>query len=142
MRIATTLLLLLFASLAPSCQNANKTEVPKEVSAAFAVKYPDEMDPDFELDSHGYWEAHFKKKGEKYRADFNADGTWVETENSIKDKEIPIAIQKAIHREFPEMKIAEAEHVMSAIKGEFYDIEFKQKGKNRDVEYREDGSKL
>jgi hypothetical protein len=142
MRIVSIVLLLLFSSITASCQNAYKTEVPKVVLASFEVKYPDEKDPDFEQDSHGYWEAHFKKKGEKYRADFNADGTWIETENSIKDKEIPIAIQKAIRREFPEMKIAEAEHVMSAIKGEFYDIEFKQKGKNRDVEYREDGSKL
>jgi hypothetical protein len=40
------------------------------------------------------------------------------------------------------MKITEAEHVISATKGEFYDIEFKQKGKNKDVEYRRDGSKV
>ncbi|MFB0905099.1 MAG: PepSY-like domain-containing protein [Nonlabens sp.] len=142
MRIVTIVLLLLLISLTASCQNAYKTEVPKVVLVSFEVKYPDEKDPDFEQDSHGYWEAHFKKKGEKYRADFNADGIWIETENSIKDKEIPAAIQSAIRKEFPEMKIAEAEHVMHAIKGEFYDIEFKQKGKNRDVEYRKDGSKL
>lgn len=142
MRMAITILLLLMTSLTSSCQKAQQKKVPKVVLASFELKYPDEKDPDFEQDSHGYWEAHFKKKGEKYRADFNADGTWIETENSIKDKEIPIAIQKAIRREFSEMKIAEAEHVMSAIKGEFYDIEFKQKGKNRDVEYRKDGSKL
>jgi hypothetical protein len=140
--MAITILLLLMTSLTSSCQKAQQKKVPKVVLASFELKYPDEKDPDFEQDSHGYWEAHFKKKGEKYRADFNADGTWIETENSIKDKEIPIAIQKAIRREFSEMKIAEAEHVMSAIKGEFYDIEFKQKGKNRDVEYRKDGSKL
>jgi hypothetical protein len=32
------------------------------------------------------------------------------------------------------------ERVDSAKKGVFYDVEFKQKGKNKDVEFREDGT--
>ncbi|QJP35512.1 hypothetical protein F0365_14445 [Nonlabens sp. Ci31] len=142
MRLTATFLYLLFALASASCQNKSNHEAPQVVLDAFELKYPGENDPDFEQDVHGYWEAHFKKGGEKYRADFHADGTWRETENSIKDKEIPEAIQKAIQREFPNLKIAEAEHVISATKGEFYDIEFKQKGKNKDVEYRRDGSKV
>ncbi|MGJ8685506.1 MAG: PepSY-like domain-containing protein [Nonlabens sp.] len=141
MRLTLIILSFLFVSINASCQEKPE-EVPEAVQSAFKAKYPDENDPDFELDSHGYWEAHFKKDGEKYRADFNPDGTWVETENSIKDSEIPVAIQEAIEREYPERVITEAEHVMSATKGEFYDIEFKQKGKNMDVEYREDGTKV
>ncbi len=142
MKNTVVLFTLLFISITASCQTRSSKEVPQVVLDAFEFKYPGEKDPDFELDDHGYWEAHFKKDGEKYRADFHADGTWRETENSIKDKEIPKAIQEAIEKEFPDRTIQEAEHVMSATKGEFYDIEFKQKGKNMDVEYREDGTKV
>ncbi|EAS19700.1 hypothetical protein BBFL7_00246 [Flavobacteria bacterium BBFL7] len=141
MRIIILSFLILFISTTASCQEQSD-KVPQVVLNAFQTKYPGENDPDFELDDHGYWEAHFKKDGERYRADFNADGTWRETENSIKKSEIPEAIQEAIEREFPDRKITEVEHVISATQGEFYDIEFKQKGKNMDVMYRKDGTKV
>ena len=103
MRRTASFLYLLFTIALASCQNKSNNEVPQVVLDSFELKYPGENDPDFEQDVHGYWEAHFKKDGEKYRADFHADGSWRETENSIKDKEIPEAIQKAIQREFPDM---------------------------------------
>lgn len=119
-----------------------KTEsgVPIAVKESFQKKYPDEHDPDWRQDDHGNWESHFKKDGEKYRADFNADGSWIETENSIKEENLPDAVKKKIEEEYPDRKITEVEHVTSAKEGEFYDVEFKQKGKNMDVEIREDGS--
>lgn len=120
----------------------NSTTVPKAVENSFKAKYPGENDPDWEKDSNGYWEASFKKKGERYRADFNVDGTWIETENSIKYKNLPKAIRKVVEKKYSDMEISEVEHVMSASKGEFYDVEFKQKGKNKDIEFRKDGSIL
>ncbi|SDS39659.1 PepSY-like domain-containing protein [Christiangramia echinicola] len=125
-----------------SCQEKNdkKEDAPEAVKMAFQTKYPGENDPDWEQDEHGYWESHFKQDGEKYRADFNADGTWVETENDIKKKNLPDAIKKVIEEQYSDYEITEVEHVQSAKKGEFYDVEFKQKGKNKDVMFREDGS--
>ncbi len=129
-----------------SCQENKNNEkhdtskVPQAVSESFQKKYPGENDPDWEQDDHGYWESHFKKDGEKYRADFNADGTWVETENSIKKDELPEPILKVIEKEYKDHEITEVEHVSSAREGEFYDVEFKQKGKNMDVEFRKDGT--
>nr|WP_042296346.1 PepSY-like domain-containing protein [Nonlabens ulvanivorans] len=141
MRITVLSFLILFIYTTASCQEQSD-KVPQVVLNAFQAKYPGENDPDFELDDHGYWEAHFKKDGESYRADFHADGTWRETENSIKKSEIPKAIQDAIEKEYPDKKVTEAEHVISATQGEFYDIEFKQEGKNMDVMYRKDGTKV
>lgn len=129
-----------------SCQekkeekNTKKGDAPEAVQMAFQKKYPGENDPDWRQDDHGYWESHFKQNGEKYRADFNADGTWVETENDIKDEELPEAIKKIIKEQYSEYEITEVEHVTNAKKGEFYDVEFKQKGKNKDVMFREDGT--
>ncbi|MGA8852871.1 MAG: PepSY-like domain-containing protein [Christiangramia sp.] len=129
-----------------SCQekkNDNKKgEVPEAVRSAFQKKYPGENDPDWEEDDHGYWESHFKQDGEKYRADFNADGSWVETENSIKKENLPEAIKRKIEEEYSDREITEVEHVDNAKEGEFYDVEFKQKGKNMDIEFREDGTIL
>lgn len=128
-----------------SCQENKKDKnddntVPEAVQMAFQKKYPGENDPDWKQDDHGYWESNFKQDGEKYRADFNADGTWVETENDIKEEELPEAIKKVIKQKYSDHEIAEIEFVDNAEKGKFYDVEFKQKGKNMDVMFREDGS--
>ena len=128
-----------------SCQenkkkDVEKNKVPEAVQITFQKKYPGETDPDWKQDEHGYWESHFKKDGEKYRADFNANGSWVETENSIKDGELPEAVKNVIAEKYSNYEITEVERVESAKKGIFYDVEFKQKGKNMDVEFREDGS--
>lgn len=126
-----------------SCQEKKDTKqekVPEVVQMTFQKKYPGEDDPDWKKDDHGNWESHFKIDGEKYRADFNADGSWIETENSIKTENLPDAVKKKIEEEYPNREITEVEYVNSAKEGKFYDVEFKQKGKNMDVEFREDGT--
>lgn len=122
-----------------SCQNTIKAQVPDVVQTAFENKYPGETDPDWEVDAHNNYEAHFKKKGEKYRADFSPNGQWIETESSIKKDELPKAIRTVIKNKFGSEDITEIEFVQSASNGTFYDVEFKQKGKNKDVEFRANG---
>ena len=130
-------LLLIFA-----CNAGAYAQAPDAVKKTFQAKYPGENDPDWHKDDHGYYEANFKIDGIKYRADFNEDGTWVETETSIDKKDLPEAIRKVIKENFGSEDISEIEKVESAIKGTFYDVEFKQKGKNKDIEFREDGSMI
>lgn len=125
--------------LAFSCQNIVKGQAPKAVQQAFEIKYPGENDPDWEIDSNGNYEAHFKKNDEKYRADFSPNGKWIETESSIKKNELPKAIRDIIKNNYGDEDISEIEFVQSATKGEFYDVEFKEKGKNKDVEFRANG---
>ena len=143
MKTFVCILLALFTANIVSCQNnKNNIDIPEVVLKAFKAKYPDENNPDWEIDANKNYEAQFKEKGEKYRADFSPNGTWIETENSIKKKELPKAVQKAIKKNYSMYKIAEIEHVDHAIKGIFYDVEFKQKGKNKDVEFYENGEEL
>ena len=138
MNFIKTSIVALVLVLAFNCNTANK-KVPKAVKTAFKKKYPKENNPKWEIDANGNYEAKFKKKGEKYRADFSPEGYWIETENSIKNKELPKAIRTVIKRKYGSEEITEVEHVTSATKGEFYDVEFKKKGKNRDVEFRASG---
>ena len=143
MRLKKYTMLLLFIAFITSCLNtANAQDTPKAVKEAFAQKYPGEDDPDWEKDSHGNFEAHFKKNGEKYRADFAPNGQWIETENSVKWKDLPKAVQDAIERLYEDEDISELEFVDSATKGKFYDVEFKRKGKNKDVMFRTDGTRI
>ncbi|MGB3182374.1 MAG: PepSY-like domain-containing protein [Cyclobacteriaceae bacterium] len=117
-----------------------KDDKYKLARATFEQKYPDAKDVDWNTDSNDYYEAEFEQDDEKYRADFEQDGTWIETENSIDYDDLPEAIQEAVKRDYDPDDITEVEQVDHAKKGKFYDVEFKDKGKNKDVEYREDGS--
>lgn len=142
MKKLCTLLFTFLVICVASCQEKSDEKVPLSVKANFESKYPGEDDPDWHLDDHGYWEANFKIDGEKYRADFEYNGLWIETENSIKKSELPDAIQEAIKRDYPDEEITEVERVKHHSKGLFYDVEFKKKGKNMDIEYRENGTEL
>ncbi|MFP4846746.1 PepSY-like domain-containing protein [Winogradskyella sp. PE311] len=123
-----------------NCNKSMNAQAPEAVKKTFKSKYPNENDPDWHKDSHGYYEAHFKIDGVKYRADYNADGTWVETETSIEKKDLPKAIKAIIKSKYDDESISEIEKVESASKGLFYDVEFKRKGKNMDVEFKADGT--
>jgi len=137
--IAIVMMLLLGCT---SCQDSKADKVPQSVMATFMAKYPGESDPDWHIDDHGLWEANFKMEGEKYRADFKPNGLWVETENSINTSHLPQAVKEAIKRDYKDEKIIEVERVIHHSKGLFYDVEFRKKGKNKDVEFYKDGSTL
>ncbi|UZO81132.1 PepSY-like domain-containing protein [Aquimarina sp. ERC-38] len=138
MKIIKKLLFGLSVFLIISCSLAQE-KVPEAVQVAFEGKYPGENDPDWEVDAHGNYESHFKINGIKLRADFKPDGTWIETEQSIKKKELPKVVQKKIEELYSDEEITEIEKVDHYQKGVFYNIEFKQKGKNKDVEMTADG---
>jgi len=127
--------LLIFLS---SC-GVSEGQIPEAAKKNFQKKYPKENSPKWEKDDKGNYEAHFKKDGEGYRADFDDNGNWIETENSIKYKNLPDAVKDAIKRDYDKDDIVEVERVESAKKGLFYDVEFKEKGKKHDVEYNSSG---
>ncbi|WP_040279138.1 PepSY-like domain-containing protein [Psychroserpens damuponensis] len=123
-----------------ACQNTAKAQAPDAVKKTFQDMYPGENDPDWHLDDHGNYESNFKIDGIKYRADFSPNGNWIETESSIKVKDLPKAIRNIIKTDFGSEDITEVEKVEHHSKGLFYDVEFKQKGKNKDVEFKPNGT--
>ncbi len=131
-----TLICLIFIC---SCNQSVNSQAPEAVKKTFQAKYPGEDDPDWEKDSHGNYESHFKIDGVKYRADFKPNGRWIETETSIDKKDLPEAIRHKIENDF-DGEITEIEKVDHHSKGIFYDVEFKQKGKNKDIEFKADGT--
>lgn len=140
--------LLLSFVIAMSCnqkvesQNAKNEDAPEAVKITFQNKYPGENDPDWHIDSNGNYESRFRIDGMRHRADFSPDGQWIETEVSIKKKQLPKAIRDVLKKDFDHEKITEIERVDSAEKGLFFDVEFKRKGKNKDVEFNAQGEIL
>ena len=122
-----------------SCNSIAQEKVPDAVKETFKEKYPGENDPDWHTDKNGYYESNFKKKDKHYRADFDTSGKWIETERSIKKKELPKAIKEKIKQDFDDYKIVEIEEVDHHAKGRFYDVEFKIDGKKQDVEFTKNG---
>ena len=122
-----------------ACQNKAKGQTPQAVKETFKAKYPGENDPDWHIDDHGNFESNFKIDGISYRADFSPNGSWIETETSIDKKDLPKVIQDKIEANYSEYDITEIEKVEHHSKGMFYDVEFKQKGKNKDVEFNASG---
>lgn len=122
-----------------NCAQIINAQAPDAVKVTFKSMYPNEDDPDWHKDANGNFEANFKKKGIKFRADYAPNGNWIETETSIKKKDLPKTILEIIESEFDDEKITEIEKVEHHSKGVFYDVEFKRKGKNKDVEFNEAG---
>lgn len=133
-------ILLIMLSACGSSDGQISDKAKDLAKANFQQKYPDEKNAKWGTDDAGNYEAKFKEDGETYRVDFDKNGNWVETENTIKYKNLPDAVKDAIKRDYDKDDIVEVERVESAKKGLFFDVEFKKKGKKHDVEYNSAGA--
>ena len=136
------LVLVLINVVLMSCGQGVNAQAPEAVKKTFQTKYPGENDPDWHLDAHDNYESNFKIDGIKYRADFRPTGEWIETETSIDFDELPKVIRDIIEKDYNDSEITEVEKVEHHSKGLFYDVEFKRKGKNKDVEFNASGEIL
>lgn len=131
--------LYIFATIIICFFSSCHAQVPDEVQRAFEKHYPNENDPKWMIDKNGNFETHFKEDGEHYRADFTPGGQWIETERSIKKKDLPKIVREILKSEYNDFEIVELEETLHHSKGLFYDVELKKDGKKRDVEFRADG---
>ncbi len=117
-------------------------QVPEEVEMSFEKKYPGEKHSKWKIDRNGNFESHFKKDGKEYRADFSQAGEWIETERSIKKKELPELVRQKLKSDYDDYEIVELEETRHHSKGLFYDVELKKDGKKQDVEFNVNGKIL
>ncbi len=129
------IILMLFSQLL-SC---HLSDPPVKVLNAFQQKYPNAKEVSWNADRNGRHEADFKVGGTHYRADFNQDGTWVETETSVKWKDLPEATKESFKKESNQKSIVEIELVDSSKNGKFYDIEYKISVGKQDILITPDG---
>ncbi len=124
-------------------QSPDEDDVPQVVVDAMNAKYAGVGDIDWKVDRNDSYEAQYELNDIKYRADFDPDGSWIETERSLDWEDLPDAVQDAIKEEYDKDDIVELEYTDNAEKGKFYDVEIDPKGEKKfDVEYRENGTRL
>lgn len=100
-------------------------KLPQNIKDSFAKKFPMAKSVKWDMESETEWEAEFKMNKREYSANYLADGTWMETEHEIEDKDIPAAVKNSLAQSFSGYKTKEME--MSETKsGMVYEFELKK----------------
>lgn len=106
---------------------STRDKVPQKVKDAFEAKFPHAKSVKWEQEEKGEWEAEFKMQGVEFSANFNEDGTWMETEHELENGDLPKAVADRLNTDFSGFEIEEAEMVERE-EGVFYEVEL-EKGK-------------
>jgi len=83
--------------------------IPEAATSAFPEKFPEARNVTWSMEKDHEWEFEFKSNGMKFSANFNSDGTWLETEIELGRDEIPESVRKGIETEFPGYSTEEAQ---------------------------------
>lgn len=139
LRLVIIVSLITFSSVS-TYASINKTVVPQSVIDAFNKKYPKAIDVEWEKDKLNY-EVEFELGDIEYEATFNEDGTWLETETEISEKDLPEKIASAFKAAYPKVKIKGIEKVETP-KSTFYEIEYKKGMKKKEAFFDSEGKQL
>ncbi len=119
----------IFLSACSGAQSIKQSEVPTAVMKAFQEKFSQAKSVAWEKESETELEAEFKLNGDEMSANFAQDGTWLETESEIKQKDLPEAVKSTLKREFADYEVEECEKVATPEQAEAYELEL-EKGEN------------
>jgi hypothetical protein len=133
-------LMILAITLICSCTFA-KTP-PKAVSDAFMKKFPTATKVSWGVEGPKEWEAEFTLEGKKISANFNENGTWVETEREINPANLPKAVLESLKLKYNDWKIAEADKTESSKHGTIYEVDLKKGLKSKSLAFKEDGTSI
>lgn len=135
MKKSIGILTLFISSALLSCAQST----PAKVAESFQAKFPTAKSVKWEMENDKEWEAEFKMDGKEYSANFDLDGTWMETEWEIKKSELPEMVKATLKNDFTGFEIEEIEmcekpnfrgYALELEKGEQkFDIVFDENGK-------------
>ena len=101
------------------------TNAPESAKKGFAEKFPKATHVSWGKESGTEWEAEFEMDGIEYSANFLEDGTWVETEHEVNEKELPEKVWNVLDKQFNGYRIDEIEY-MENREGSGYEIELEK----------------
>jgi hypothetical protein len=119
--------------------HSQKVNVPPAVTKAFNGKYPNATNIKWGKESAKEYEAEFKLNESNVSANFDTDGTWVETETVIKVTDLPAVVVAAIKKNYPGAVITMAEKLEQPGNKLLYETAIKVKGKKKTLELNADG---
>jgi hypothetical protein len=112
----------LILSITGYSQKLTPDKVPAPVKEAFAKQFPGAKPDGFEMEKNVY-EINFKEKGVEKSANFDAAGTWIDTETAIRESDLPKEVISAAANFFPAYKISDVSRVNSADKVLSYEMD-------------------
>ncbi|HNW74407.1 MAG: PepSY-like domain-containing protein [Bacteroidales bacterium] len=113
---------------------------PAAVKNAFEKKFPGATSVSWGKENAQEWEAEFTLNGKKISANFQVDGTWVETEEPINKEELPKAVLSVIEKQYPGWAIMETDKTETAKNGTIYEADLKNGAKKLSLAFKEDGT--
>jgi hypothetical protein len=115
-------------------------KVPQPVKTAFNTRFPSATNVRWGKESVKEYEAEFKLNNKPVSANFNWDGSWVETELVIAVAELPAKVKAAINAKYPRAPIIQTEKTEQSGNKILYEVTIKANGKKRGIETHPDGS--
>ena len=131
------MMLAIIAGLSATCQSI---KVPAEVRTAFSNKFPSASNVKWGKENAKEFEAEFRLNNITVSANFNLDGSWVETESVIPVSDLPAAVSAAINTKYPGSPITMAEKTEQPGNKILYEVIIKVNGKKKGIEINPDGS--
>jgi hypothetical protein len=119
---------------------SQKVNVPPAVTKAFNGKYPNATNIKWGKENAKEYEAEFKLNNTAISVNFGLDGSWVETETTIRTSDLPTAVAAAITKKYPGAAFIITEKIEKASGKFFYEVVIKVNGKKKEIELRPDGS--
>ena len=119
---------------------SQKVNVPPAVTKAFNGKYPNATNIKWGKESAKEYEAEFKLNNTAMSANFGLDGSWVETETTIRTSDLPTAVAAAITKKYPDAAFIIIEKIEKAGGKFFYEVVIKVNGIKKEMELRPNGS--
>ncbi|MCK7591344.1 PepSY-like domain-containing protein [Subsaxibacter sp. CAU 1640] len=113
-----------------ACDKDNSA--PQKVKDAFAQKFPNATNVEWEKESDAEWEAEFKLNGKEHSSNFMDDGTWVETEYEVSEADVPQVVLEALKSNFEGYDIEEMEYSETA-DGKVYEFGIEKGGIEMEV---------
>jgi hypothetical protein len=132
--------IVLFAVMVTSLSASCQLKVTEAAKKAFASMFPNATDLKWEKESADEYEANFKLNSVAVSANFKHDGSWVETETTIKATELPAAVTKAINTKYPGATYTRTEKIEKPGGKILYETVIKVNGKKKEMEVNADGS--
>ena len=122
-----------FATIGCS-QKVNEKDIPGAVKNAFTTKFPAATNIKWEKENKKELEANFKMNNTDVSANFNLDGTWVETETTIPVAELPVAVTNVVNTKYPGAVYGITEKIEKPDGKIFYEVNITVSGKKKELE--------
>lgn len=120
--------------------NSQGIKVPDAVKNAFSSKFPNAANVKWGKENAKEFEADFKINNVTMSANFDSNGSWVETETKINVRDLPAAVTNSINTKYSGNSIVGADKLEKPNGKIIYETVIKVKDKKKEIEMNPDGS--